>query len=178
MVDTARLTNRDRLALGISFLVLAGCGGVYVAHTWLARNSPVDAFLRSATLVASVLAMHLIGLNELRWQHRRPLMRLADRVRLNAHRLRANAPLGLILLSQVVFVLFASLLVDGGDILKVSVGSAAVFWGIVGCGLLWRTRRLNRLDHQLIRYGFFALIPVIAVSWSIVLQLNFGHGLI
>lgn len=160
------------VALGVSLLLTCLLGCAYVFWHWSLQDQPIDGLLRCITLVCAMLALHA-------WAYRAYASQF-ETGRAGPHSALNAGPTGdavngggqtasthwavLALAQQLGTLLLASLLLDGGMILKLCLAATGTYWATVGIVALMRRTPPTATDHILLRIGFFLLLALLAVA--------------
>ncbi|HVT89596.1 MAG TPA: hypothetical protein VHD56_12140 [Tepidisphaeraceae bacterium] len=147
---------------------------------WAARDYAVDGVLRSVSLVCAMIFVHERGYSAYQRQFHADNS-LADSAKprrmkitweLSANLIGTVVSVPAVLVTQIVVLLFASIILDGGQILNYCSAAFVCFWLSTGIIWLMRTNPPTKIDGAMFHLGFLLLIPVIILGAHIVWQLK------
>jgi hypothetical protein len=158
-----RSMARPIMALIASFLVVCALGCVFIAGYWSLH--PVAILVRLGVFVGIMSAVHLVGYCLLKNQPTTTL-ELAEVIVYPSIGKAYEASIKVAVAQQVVIILFASLLLDGGHILRLSTFGAVGSWLLTGIIVARRPRSPTRIDILIVKYGFWlaALIAMVLAA--------------
>lgn len=152
------ISIRTIAVLWTSFFICSGLGTGYLFFVW-SETSLATAGLRSGLFVTVMAFVHLIGYRIYLGQS---ASTITHPVQQRLQRLKPHRQA--ILAQQLPVLLLAALLLDGGQGFRVCLTACVAHWLIIALVLTRPRQLLGRLDHGLMRWGFF---PCLAIAIGI-----------
>jgi hypothetical protein len=159
LANTSLHRERGVIIGSAPITILGGC--TFVFMRWQLRHQLIDGYLRCVTLACSMIAVHAWGWNFYLAQGRTQWTRSVDdflrHADMNWQILKRATPFSVVVL-QVVTWFLAGLVLDGGDVFKLTSAALITYWGTILTLCFVRTAPLTRRDVFLLKYGFWLLL--------------------
>jgi lipid-A-disaccharide synthase-like uncharacterized protein len=152
---------RPIIAMIASFFVISLLGSAFIFAYWLHRDSTVGV-VRSVGFVAIMGGVHCVGYRL--WKRQQAAIPEQAEGHACASIWEAYAePIKVAVAQQAVILLFASLLLDGGQMLRLSTIATAAAWALNIVIMARRPKSPTQADVLIVKYGFwlFALVTLI-----------------
>jgi hypothetical protein len=141
------------MALIVSFLVICVLGCAFIFTYWMTSN-PSVGLVRCVAFVVIMGGVHFVGYRI--WKRQQATMPEQAEVRAYASIWEAyGEPIKIAVAQQVVINLFASLLLDGGQMLRRSMLATAGSWAFNLIIMARRPRSPTQTDVLIVKYGFW-----------------------
>lgn len=160
----------------VSLAVTLILGVVYILWRWAARADWVDGTLRCVTFSCAMVAVHVWGYQAYRRQFVSAAVILPptgapsplDYARPTAVASSHGVSWLGILAQQAFALLFGSILLDGGELLRLFVAGMAVYWVAVLMGFVLHRGQVTATDRVLLNVGYWPLAAFIALAQNLV----------